>query len=249
MGVFRAMGRIFETRKATMFKRWDRMSKAFARCGREITMAVRQGGEDPGGNPALRRAIQNARDVNMPKDKIAYAIKRANNKDTADYKEVIYEGYAAHGVAILAVSSTDNPTRTIANVRVCFNKGGGTIGTSGSVSFGFDRLGVFRIDPDQLKDHDLEELELDLIDFGLEEMGQGTNEKGKPRTILHCAMQDFGKLQAALEDRDIQVASTTSEFIAQNMVELDDAKAEEVMKLVDMLEQDEDVQQVFHNLT
>ena len=243
------MGRIFETRKATMFARWDRMSKAFARCGREITIAVRQGGEAPEGNPALRRAIQNARAVNMPKDKIENAIKRANNKDTADYQEAIYEGYAAHGVAVLAVASTDNPTRTIANVRVCFNKGGGTIGTSGSVSFGFDRMGVFRIDTEQLEGVDPEELELDLIDFGLEEMGEGTSEKGDPQLVLRCALQDFGKLQSALEDREIEVSSTASEFIPQNMVELDDAKAEEVMKLVDMLEQDEDVQQVFHNLT
>ncbi|MEM6955593.1 MAG: YebC/PmpR family DNA-binding transcriptional regulator [Myxococcota bacterium] len=242
------MGRIFETRKATMFARWDRMSKAFTRCGREIAVAVRQGGEFPENNPALRRAIQNARAVNMPKDKIENAIKRALGKDAADYQELIYEGYAPHGVAVMAVAATDNPTRTIANVRVCFNKGGGSIGTSGSVAFGFDRMGVFRIDPDKLEGRDMEELELELIDHGLEEMGEGTGEKGEPRIVVRCALNDFGRLQTALEEMKIEVASTASEFIPQNTVELDEGKAEEVMKLVDLLEQDDDVQQVFHNL-
>lgn len=242
------MGRIFETRKHTMFARWDRMAKAFSRCGREIAVAVRQGGGDPDFNPALRRAVQNARSVNMPKDRIEAAIERALGKDATDYAELIYEGYASHGVAVLAVAATDNPTRTIANVRVCFNKGGGSIGQSGSVAFMFDRMGVFRIAPEKLEGIDLGDLELELIDHGLEDIGEGTNDDGDKRMIFRCELQQFGKLQSAFEERNIEVDSTASEFIPQNLVELDDGKAEEVMKLVDLLEQDEDVQQVFHNL-
>ncbi|MCB9591120.1 MAG: YebC/PmpR family DNA-binding transcriptional regulator [Sandaracinaceae bacterium] len=239
------MGRIFETRKATMFKRWDRMAKAFTRVGREIAVAVKQGGPNAEGNPALRRAIQNARAVNMPKDRIESAIKKASGDDAADYQELIYEGYAPHGVAVMAVAATDNPTRTIANVRVCFNKGGGTIGTSNSVAFGFTRMGVFRLDPEGL---DLEELELDLMDHGLEEMGEGEGEKGEPQIVVRCAMQDFGRIQAALEERGIEPVATASEFIPSTTVSLDDEKATEALKLVDLLEQDDDVQQVFHNL-
>ncbi|MEM9072022.1 MAG: YebC/PmpR family DNA-binding transcriptional regulator [Myxococcota bacterium] len=244
------MGRIFETRKATMFARWDRMAKAFTRCGREIAVAVRQGGPDPASNPALRRAIQNARAVNMPKDKIESAIKRALGKDAADYQELIYEGYAPHGVAVMAVAATDNPTRTIANVRVCFNKAGGSIGTSGSVAFSFTRMGVFRLATEALtkKGLDLEELELDLIDHGLEEMGEGSGEKGEPQIVIRTALPDFGRMQTALEDRSIDVVSTASEFIPQTTVELPEDKATEALKLVDLLEQDDDVQQVFHNL-
>ncbi|MEZ4340206.1 MAG: YebC/PmpR family DNA-binding transcriptional regulator [Sandaracinaceae bacterium] len=239
------MGRIFETRKATMFKRWDRMAKAFTRVGREISIAVKQGGPSPDGNPALRRAIQNARAVNMPKDRIESAIKKAAGGDTADYQELIYEGYAAHGVAVMVVAATDNPTRTIANVRVCFNKGGGTLGQSGSVAFGFNRMGVFRLDPEGL---DLEELELDLIDHGLEEMGEGEGEKGEPQIIVRCALVDFGRVQSALEERGIEPVATASEFIPTTTVSLSDEQAEEALKLVDLLEQDDDVQQVFHNL-
>lgn len=240
------MGRIFETRKATMFARWDKMAKAFTRVGREIAVAVKQSGPDPAANPALRRAIQNARAVNMPKDKVENAIKRALGKDSADYQEAIYEGYAPHGVAVIAVAATDNPTRTIANVRVCFNKAGGSIGNSGSVSFGFDRMGVFRLNPEDVSDR--EELELDLIDHGLEDMGEGTGEKGEKQLIVRCALGDFGRLQSALEERSIEPVSTASEFVPQTTVELDDAQAEEALKLVDLLEQDDDVQQVFHNL-
>lgn len=242
------MGRIFETRKATMFKRWDRMAKAFTRCGREIAVAVKQGGTDPDGNPALRRAIQNARAVNMPKDKIAAAIKRASGKDAADYQELIYEGYAPHGIAVLAVAATDNPTRTIANVRVCFNKGNGNIGTSGSVAFGFTRMGVFRIAMETLKGLDLEELELDLMDHGLEEMGEGTDDNDVAVMVIRTNLQDFGKMQSALEEKKLEVLSTASEFIPQTTVELDDEKATEALKVVDLLEQDDDIQQVFHNL-
>ena len=239
------MGRIFETRKATMFKRWDRMAKAFTRVGREIAVAVRQGGSSPDGNPALRRAIQNARAVNMPKDKVEAAIKRASGDGAEDYQELIYEGYASHGVAVMAVAATDNPTRTIANVRTCFKKGGGTIGTSGSVGFGFTRMGVFRLDPEGL---DAEELELDLIDHGLEEMGEAEGEKGEPQLVVRCPLADFGRMQDALEQRGVTPVATASEFIPTTTVTLDDDAANEVLVLIDLLEQDDDIQQVFHNL-
>lgn len=239
------MGRIFETRKATMFARWNKMSKAFTRIAKELTMAAKAGGPDPDANSNLRRAIQNARAVNMPKDKIEGAIKRASGKDTTDYQELIYEGYAPHGVAVLVVAATDNPTRTVANVRVCFNKGNGNMGNSGSVSFGFNRMGVFRLKPTGL---DLEELELDLIDHGLEEMGESTGENGEEQIVVRCALQSFGQMQTAIEERKLEVIESTSEFIPQNTVSLDDEQATEVLKLVDLLEQDDDVQQVFHNL-
>ena len=239
------MGRIFETRKATMFARWNRMAKAFTRVAKEITMATKAGGPDPDGNPSLRRAIQNARAVNMPKDKIEGAIKRASNKDTADYEELIYEGYAPHGVAILVVAATDNPTRTVANVRMRFNKNNGNMGTTGSVAFGFNRMGCFRLEP---KDIDLEELELDLIDHGLEEMGESSGENGEPQVVVRCALQSFGPMQSAIEAKGLTTIESTSEFIPTTTVDLPEDEATEVLKLVDALEQDEDVQQVFHNL-
>jgi YebC/PmpR family DNA-binding regulatory protein len=196
-------------------------------------------------NPTLRRAIQNARAVNMPKDKIEGAIKRATSKDTADYQELIYEGYAPHGVAVLVVAATDNPTRTVANVRVCFNKGNGNLGQSGSVSFGFNRMGVFRIDPEGINQ---EELELELIDHGLEEMGESTGEKGEPQLVIRCALQSFGDMQSAIEARGLKILEASSEFIPETTIELPEDQATEVLKLVDLLEQDEDVQHVFHNL-
>lgn len=239
------MGRFFEARKHTIFARSARVSRLFTRAAREITMAVKSGGPDPEANPALRRAIQNARSVSMPKDKVEAAIKRASDKDTSSYEEAIYEGYGPHGVALVVVAATDNPTRTVANVRNCFNKVGGNMGTSGSVTFGFQRMGVFRIKPDGL---DREELELELIDHGLEEMGEGTNDSGDPVLVVRCALADFGTMQDALESRKLQVLESTTEFIAQTPVELDDDEAGEVLKLVALLEEDDDVQQVFHNL-
>jgi YebC/PmpR family DNA-binding regulatory protein len=239
------MGRFFEARKHTIFARSARVSKLFTRVAREITMAVKAGGPDPDANPALRRAIQNARSVSMPKDKVENAIKRASDKDTSDYEEAIYEGYAPHGVALVVVAATDNPTRTVANVRNAFNKGGGNMGTSGSVTFGFQRMGVFRIKPEAVE---VEELELELIDHGLEEMGESTTENGDPVLVARCALNDFGKMQDALEDRKLEVVESTTEFIAQTPVELDDEQAGEVLKLVALLEEDDDVQQVFHNL-
>jgi YebC/PmpR family DNA-binding regulatory protein len=186
----------------------------------------------------------------MPKDKIESAIKKALGNDAADYQELVYEGYAPHGVAVMAVSATDNPTRTIANIRVRFNKGNGSIGKEGSVAFSFTRMGVFRLDAAELEKAkvDLEELELDLIDAGLEEMGEAEGEKGEPQILIRCKLQEFGRMQEALEARSLTPVSTASEFIPGTLVELNDEQAAEVMKLVDLLEQDDDVQQVFHNL-
>ncbi len=239
------MGRIFETRKSTMFARWDKMSKAFTRVGREISMAVKAGGPNPDANPALRRAVQNARAANMPKDKIETAIKKAAGLGDVAYTEILYEGYAPHGVAVLVECATDNPTRTVANVRTAFTRGGGHLGSAGSVSFAFTRMGVFRLKPEGI---DQESLELDLIDHGLEEMGESTSEKGEPQIVLRCAFTDFGHLQKALEDRGITPISAESEYIPQNPTELPEGHANEVLRLIDKLEQDDDVQKVFHNL-
>ncbi len=240
------MGRIFEVRKHTMFARWDRMAKQFARIGKEIVIAVRAGGPDPAANPQLRRVMQNARAVNMPKDKVESAIRRAAGKEAADYQEILYEGYAPHGVAVLVETATDNPTRTVSNLRTRFNRGGGSLGASGSVAFQFKRMGVFRLDPDGL---DREALELDLIDHGLEEMGDSTGEKGEPQILIRCAFPDFGQLQRALEERRITPLSAESEYIPATPVELPEEQAAEVLKLLDTIEQDDDVQKVFHNLS
>jgi len=242
------MGRIFETHKATMFKRWDKMAKAFTRIGKDIAIAVKAGGPSPDSNPTLRRMIQNARAANMPKDKIENAIKKASGQGAENYDIVMYEGYAAHGIAVMVETATNNVVRTVANVRSAFKTYGGAMGTEGSVGFQFKRMGVFRLSPEALAGKDLEALELDLIDHGLEEMGEGTNEKGEPQTIIRGGFADFGKLQAAIEARGIAVQSAESEFVAQNLVTLDEDKAKEVLELVDALEQDEDVQRVFHNL-
>jgi YebC/PmpR family DNA-binding regulatory protein len=239
------MGRIFETRKHTMFARWDRMAKQFARIGKEITIAVKAGGSDPANNPLLRRVVQNARAVNMPKDKVEAAIKRASGKEAEDFEEILYEGYAPHGVAVLVETATNNPTRTVSNMRMYFNKGNGALGSPGSVAFGFRRVGTFRLNPDGLN---AEELELELIDHGLEELGESTGEKGEPQIVIRCAFNDFGQLQKALEDRGITPLSAESEYVPMTPVELPEDQATEVLKLVDRLEQDDDVQKVFHNL-
>jgi YebC/PmpR family DNA-binding regulatory protein len=239
------MGRIFETRKATMFARWDKMSKTFTRLGKDISIAVKAGGPSPEYNPALRRVLQNCRAANMPKANIEAAIKRAMGNDSANYEELLYEGYAPHGVALLIEAATDNPTRTIANVRIPFNKIGGNLGATGSVSFMFKRMGVFRLNPEGL---DQDELELDLIDHGLEEMGEATGEKGEAQLVIRCAFHDFGAMQAALEERKLAVISGESEYIPLNLVELAEEQAQDVLKLIDRLEQDDDVQKVFHNL-
>jgi YebC/PmpR family DNA-binding regulatory protein len=239
------MGRIFEVRKHTMFARWNRMAKQFARIGKDITIAVKAGGPDPASNPALRRIIQNARSVNMPKDKVEAAIRRASGKEATDYIEVLYEGYAPHGVAVLVECATDNPTRTVASVRNIFSKHGGNLGTSNSVSFMFKKMGVFRLNPEGI---DQDDLELYLIDHGLEEMGESTGEKGEPQLVVRCAFADFGQVQKALEDRGITPISAEHEYICSTPVELPEEQATEVLELIDKLEQDEDVQKVYHTL-
>lgn len=239
------MGRIFETRKATMFARWDKMSKAFAKINKEITIAVRAGGSSPENNPALRRILQNARAINMPKDKVEAAIKRASGQGAESFEEILYEGYAPHGVAVIVETATNNPVRTVANVRSHFNKVGGNLASNGSVAFQFKRMGVFRLKPDGL---DAEALELDLIDHGLEEMGESTGEKGEAVLVARCAFPDFGTLQKAIEERGITPLSADSEYIPTTPVQLPEVQATEVLQLIDRLEQDDDVQKVFHNL-
>ena len=239
------MGRIFETRKATMFARWDKMSKAFSRIGKEITIAVKKGGPSPENNPSLRRIMQNARAVNMPKDKVEAAIKKASGQNQTNYEEILYEGYAPHGIALLVETATDNTTRTVGNVRAALVRGGGNLGSSNSVAFNFKRMGVFRLKPEGL---DPETLELDLIDHGLEEMGESTGEKGEPQLVVRCGFADFGRLQKAIEDRGITPISAEHEYLPLNPTTLPEDQATDVLKLVDKLEQDDDVQKVFHNL-
>ncbi|HUI59702.1 MAG TPA: YebC/PmpR family DNA-binding transcriptional regulator [Steroidobacteraceae bacterium] len=239
------MGRIFEVRKHTMFARWNRMAKQFARIAKDITMSVKSGGPDPTSNPALRRVIQNARAVNMPKDKIEAAIKRASGRDATSYQQVLYEGYAPHGVALLVETATDNPTRTVAGVRNIITKGGGNLATNGSVSFLFKKMGVFRLDPAGI---DQDDLELYLIDHGLEEMGESTGEKGEPQLVIRCAFGDFGKLQEALEARGLTPLSAEHEYICTVPTQLPEDQATEVLTVIDKLEQDDDVQKVFHTL-
>ena len=239
------MGRIIEVRKHTMFARWNRMAKQFARIAKDITMAVKAGGPDPASNPALRRAVQNARAVNMPKDKVEAAIKRASGRDAANYHEVLYEGYAPHGVAMLVETATDNPTRTVAAVRNIITKNGGNLATHGSVGFQFQKMGVFRLDPAGI---DQDELELYLIDHALEEMGESLGDKGEPQLVIRGAFANFGKLQEALEARGIVPLSAEHEYISTTPVELPESQATEVLTLIDKLEQDEDVQKVFHTL-
>lgn len=239
------MGRIFEVRKATMFARWDRMAKQFTRIGREIAIAVKAGGPDPATNPALRRCMQNAKSVNMPKDRVEAAIKRAMGKEIENYEEILYEGYAPHGVALIVETATDNHVRTVANVKSIFNKGGGTLGNSGSVSFQFKKMGVFKLKPEGLN---IDELELELIDFGLEEMGESIDEQGNDVIVLRSAFTDFGNLQKALEDKGITPLSSELEWIPTATVPVTEEQAEDVSKLIERLEQDDDVSKVFHNM-
>ena len=240
------MGRFFEARKATIMARNKSVSKAFTRVVREITTAVKVGGEDPDSNPALRRAIQNGRAVSMPRDTIDGAIKRALGADSEDCAEALYEGYAPHGIAVMVVCSTNNPTRTVANVRHAFKKGGGNMGATGSVSFQFKRMGVFRIKPEHIDDS--ETLELEMIDHGLEEMGEGTDDEGNPIWVLRCDFDAFGSLQAGLEEAKVEVTSTALEHVPDSLMDLSEEQVEDVMKMLGRLEEDDDVNHVFHNL-
>jgi YebC/PmpR family DNA-binding regulatory protein len=239
------MGRIFEVRKSTMFARWDRMAKQFSRIGKEIAIAVKAGGPDPATNPALRRCMQNAKSVNMPKDRVEAAIKRSQGKEMTNYDEILYEGYAPHGVAVLVETATDNHVRTVANLKSHFTKGHGNLGNSGSVSFQFKKMGVFKLRPEGIN---LDDMELELIDHGLEELGEGTGEHDEPVIVLRVLFNDFGNMQKALEEKGITPITAEIEWIPTTTVELPEDQAQDVLKLVDRLEQDEDVQKVFYNL-
>lgn len=234
------MGRAFEFRKERKMKRWAGMAKTFTRIGREIALAVKSGGENPDYNPRLRLAVQNAKAANMPKTNVENAIKKASSKDAENFQEVTYEGYAAHGIAVLVETATDNPTRTVANVRMYFDRCGGALGTSNSVSFMFNRKGIFKI-----KDagQNWDDLELELIDAGLEEIKREEDE-----VVLYTDFKDFGAMQKALEDRNIETSSAQLEWLPTMQKHLGDAEVEQVIKLIDRLEEDDDVLNVFHTM-
>lgn len=234
------MGRAFEFRKARKMKRWSAMSKAFTRIGKDIVMAVKEGGPDPASNSRLRAVIQNAKSVNMPKDNVERAIKKASDKSQGDYKEVLFEGYAPHGIAILVETATDNNTRTVANVRSYFNKCDGSLGTSGSVVFMFDHTCNFRIPADGI---DVEELELEMIDFGVEEVF--ADDDG---ILIYAPFESFGAIQSELESRDLEILSSGFERIPQVTKALTPEEAADVEKLLEKIEEDDDVQNVYHTM-
>jgi|TARA_Y100000385_G_C13057954_1_gene622917 YebC/PmpR family DNA-binding regulatory protein len=234
------MGRAFEFRKARKMKRWSAMSKAFTRIGKDIVMAVKEGGPNPDSNSRLRAVIQNAKAVNMPKDNVERAIKKATEKGQGDFKEVLFEGYAPHGIAILVETATDNNTRTVANVRACFSKCDGNMGTSGSVIFMFDHTCNFRINP---KEVDLEELELELIDYGVEEVFE--DEDG---VLIYAPFESFGSIQKALEEKEFEILSSGFERIPQVTKKISTEQAADVDKLLEKLDNDDDVQNVYHTM-
>lgn len=221
-------------------KRWSAMAKAFTRIGKDIVMAVKEGGPDPDSNSRLRAVIQNAKSVNMPKENVERAIKRASDKDQGDYKEVLFEGYAPHGIAVLIETATDNNTRTVANIRSYFNKCDGSLGTSGSVVFMFDHTCNFRIKADGI---DMEELELELIDFGAEEIFE--DEDG---ILIYAPFESFGAIQKYLEDNHIEILSSGFERIPQVTKKLTPEQAADVEKLLEKIEEDDDVQNVYHTM-
>ena len=234
------MGRAFEFRKARKMKRWSAMSKAFTRIGKDIVIAVKEGGPDPDSNSKLRAVIQNAKSVNMPKDNIDRAIKRASDKSLGNYKEILFEGYAPYGVAILVETATDNNTRTVANIRSYFNKCNGNLGTSGSVIFMFDHTCNFRIEKQNI---DIENLEFDLIDFGVEEVFE--DEDG---ILIYGPFDSFGEIQKALESKEIQIISSGFDRIPNNLKNVNEEERSEIETLLEKLENDDDVQNVFHNM-
>jgi YebC/PmpR family DNA-binding regulatory protein len=234
------MGRAFEFRKARKMKRWSAMSKAFTRIGKDIVMAVKDGGPDPVSNSRLRAVIQNAKAVNMPKDNVERAIKKASEKDQGDYKEVLFEGYSAHGIAVLVETATDNNTRTVANVRSYFNKCEGSLGTSGSVVFMFDHSCNFRINAEGL---DAEEVELEFIDYGAEEVF--ADEDG---ILIYAPFENFGAIQSAIEEKGIEILSSGFERIPQVTKKLTPEQALDVEKLLEKLDDDDDVQNVYHTM-
>jgi YebC/PmpR family DNA-binding regulatory protein len=234
------MGRVFEKRKHTMFARFDRMAKAFTRIGKDIAMAVKNSGPNPDNNPKLRMAIRNAKGVNMPKDRVDAAIKRASSKEEKDFQEIIYEGYAPHGVPVIVACATDNPTRTVANIRLQFSKNHGTMGNSGSVSFMFEHKGVFKFEPAKLN---LDELELDLIDAGAEDI-----QRDEEETIIYTKFTEFGHMIKFLESKKLDAKSSELQYIPTTTKELSEAEQDEVLKCIEALEADDDVQSVYHNL-
>lgn len=235
------MGRAFEFRKARKMKRWSAMAKTFTRIGKDIVMAVKEGGPNPETNSRLRAVIQNAKAANMPKDNIERAIKKASDKNTENYKEVLFEGYAPHGIAVLVETATDNNNRTVANVRAAFNKCNGNLGTSGSVVFMFDHTCNFTLNKENIED--LEELELELIDFEVEEVFN--DEEG---VIIYAPFEQFGSLQSYFEENDIEILSSGFERIPTTTKELSAEDQEDVEKLLERLEEDDDVQNVYHSM-
>jgi YebC/PmpR family DNA-binding regulatory protein len=235
------MGRAFEYRKDRKFKRWAGMAKAFTRIGKEIALAVKSGGPDPNYNPRLRMAVQNAKAANMPKVNVENAIKKATSKDAENYEEVVYEGYAPHGIALLVETATDNTTRTVANVRHIFSKYGGALGTSGSVDYMFNRKGIFSVPKTAIGDR--EEFELEMIDAGLEDIQEEDD-----NFLLYCAFADYGSLSKALEDKGIEVTESKLDRIPTHTKQLTEEQVEDVIKLIEKMEEDDDVQNVFHNM-
>jgi YebC/PmpR family DNA-binding regulatory protein len=234
------MGRAFEYRKARKMKRWGQMATNFTRIGKDIAIAVKSGGSDPNSNSRLRAIIQNAKTINMPKENVERAIKRATSKEASDYKEMVYEGYAPYGVAVLVECATDNPTRTVANVRSYFTRAGGSLGTSGSLDFIFERKCVFRIANAGI---DAEELELELIDFGAEEVFADEDE-----IAIYGHPSEFGAIQKALEDKKINIIKAEFERIPLDTKEITPEQEEEIQKMLDKFEDDDDVQNVYHNM-
>lgn len=241
------MGRAFEYRKARKLKRWGNMSRTFTRIGKEITIAAKAGGPDPATNPRLRALMQNAKAANMPKDTVERAIKKATDKDAGDYKEITYEGYGPHGIAIFVEAATDNNTRTVANVRSYFTKHGGSLGTQGSLTFLFDHKSVFKIKP---KDGvSLEDLELELIDYGVDELEDITDdETGEEQVILYGAFEEYSNIQKYLEDNGFEIISSEFERIPNDLKEVTAEQRAAIEKLLEKIEEDEDVQNVFHNM-
>lgn len=240
------MGRAFEFRKERKFKRWAKMSVQFTRIGKEIVMSVREGGPHPESNSRLRTVIQNAKSVNMPKDRIDAAIKRASEKDSQGYEEHIYEGYAPHGVAILIETATDNINRTVANIRSYFSKGNGSLGKTGSLDFIFQRKSIFRFLADE--DLDAEELEFELIDGGLEELYLEKDEENNDIVVIQAPFEDFGNMQKLLEEKGIEIKSATLERITLSTIDIPEDEAADILKMIDKFEDDDDVQAVYHNM-
>ena len=234
------MGRIFEKRKHKMFARFDRMAKTFSRIGKEIAIAVKHGGPLPENNPKLRLAIQNAKGANMPKDRVEAAIKRASSKEEKDFQEVVYEGYAPHGVPVVVECATDNPTRTVANIRLHFSKKGGAMGNNGSVMFLFEHKGVFKFSPENMN---LDELELELIDAGAEDI-----QKEDEEIVVYTKFENFGPVLKWIEEKGLEAKSSELQYIPTTYKELTETDQDEVMECITTLEEDDDVQSVYHNL-